>query len=80
MSAHRFAVAVAYSVALFSLAAAAPTAHAQNLPYCKADAQRLCHGIHPGGGRVAKCLKAHENEVTVGCAKELQKLKAETGR
>ena len=49
------------------------------LAYCKADAQRLCAGTQPGGGLV-KCLKAHENEVSIGCAKELKKVKAEMGK
>jgi hypothetical protein len=26
------------------------------------------------------CLKAHENDLTVGCAKELKNLKAQTGK
>jgi len=67
-------------LALFSLAASAPSAHAQALAYCKADAARLCAGIQPGGGRLAQCLKAHENEVSIGCAKELKKVKAEMGK
>ncbi len=75
MSAHRFTVTVACSVAFFSLAAFAPTTRAQNLLYCKADAHRLCHGIQPNYERIAKCLKAHQNEVSIGCAKELKKVK-----
>lgn len=43
--------------------------------YCKADVERLCKGVSPGGGRILKCLKANPNELTVGCAKALQKLK-----
>jgi hypothetical protein len=55
----------------------APAARAQNFAYCKADAERLCAGIQPGGGRLAKCLKAHENEVSIGCGKEIKKLKSQ---
>src|SRR3954471_20489605 len=29
---------------------------------CRPDAQRLCPGIKPGGGRIAQCLKARRNE------------------
>lgn len=43
--------------------------------YCKADIERLCKGVSPGGGRLMKCLKAKPNELTVGCAKALQQLK-----
>jgi hypothetical protein len=55
-------------------------ARAQALAYCKADAERLCAGEKPGGGRLAKCLKAHENEVSIGCAKELKKIKSKMGK
>lgn len=61
--------------ALIVMALCAP-ARAQQLPHCKADAQRLCHGVQPGGGRIAQCLKAQQDQVSVGCAKELQALKA----
>ena len=80
MGGHRVIVTVACSLALFSLAASGPTAQAQELAYCKADAERLCAGIRPGGGKLAHCLKAHENEVSIGCAKELKKVKSEMGR
>ena len=80
MSDHRIIVTAACALALFSLAASMPTAHAQEFAYCKADIQRLCPGVRPGGGRIVQCLKAHQNEVTIGCAKELKSMKAEMGR
>jgi hypothetical protein len=43
--------------------------------YCKPDIERLCTGVEPGEGRIKKCLKAHEKEISVGCAQALQKLK-----
>jgi hypothetical protein len=75
----RFTVAAVYSLALFSVAASESPARAQEFVYCKADVQRLCHGVRPGGGRILGCLKAHENDLTVGCAKELRSLKARMG-
>ena len=57
-------------------AAAAPDA----LTYCKSDVARLCPGVEPGGGRIVGCLKAHKMEVSVGCAKALQKMKAQMGK
>jgi hypothetical protein len=80
MRAHTATVAVACSLAIFALAASAPGATAQRFAYCRADAERLCPGERPGGGRLAKCLKAHEDEVSIGCAKELKKVKAEMGK
>ena len=43
--------------------------------YCKADIERLCPNVEPGGGRIKKCLMERKDEMTVGCAKALQKLK-----
>lgn len=43
--------------------------------YCKSDIERLCPNVEPGGGRIKACLKAQQNEMTVGCAKALQELK-----
>lgn len=79
----RFTIAAACSLALFSVAVLGPTTRAQaqeQFVYCKADAARLCRGVRPGGGRILRCLKAHENDLTVGCAKELRSLKARMRR
>jgi len=79
MQSKKIALAIAISLTL-ALGAAAPAAQAQNLAYCKADAARLCAGIKPGGGALKNCLKEHENEVSIGCAKEVKKIKAEMGK
>ena len=57
------------------LLAAVTSASALDIQYCKADVARLCPGVEPGGGRIIKCLKAHQNEISIGCGKELKKLK-----
>jgi len=58
------------------------TAKAQDaaLKYCKEDVARLCPGVAPGGGRIIGCLKQHENEVSIGCGKELKAIKAKMGK
>ena len=53
---------------------------AQPLAYCKADVARLCPGISPGGGKLIGCLKEHENEISVGCAKALKAMKTKMGK
>jgi len=49
------------------------------LALCKADAERICAGVAPGGGKIIACLKQHKDEVSVGCAKALKALKAKKG-
>lgn len=34
---------------------------------CAEDVARLCEGVPPGGGRIARCLKANESELTQAC-------------
>ena len=46
------------------------------MKYCKPDVERLCNGIEPGGGRLLQCLKGHKEEMSVGCAMALKKLKS----
>ncbi len=50
------------------------------MKYCKADIERLCPGVQPGGGRIIQCLKGHKEEMSVGCARALQKVKGEMGK
>jgi hypothetical protein len=39
---------------------------------CNADIQKLCKGVKAGGGRVVKCLKAKEAELSPACKAEFQ--------
>ncbi len=68
------------SLALFACPAAAVAAGGGLMTYCKADVERLCAGVEPGGSRIVKCLKEHKEEMSVGCAQALQKLKAGMGK
>lgn len=38
---------------------------------CRADVERLCAGIPPGGGRIAACLKANQAQVSPACKAQL---------
>jgi hypothetical protein len=49
------------------------------MKYCKADFERLCPGVQPGGGRIIGCLKAHKEEISIGCGKALQAMKGKMG-
>jgi hypothetical protein len=34
---------------------------------CKADVEKLCSGVQPGGGRIIGCLKQNEAQVSASC-------------
>jgi hypothetical protein len=34
---------------------------------CAGDAERLCHGTRPGGGRIIGCLRGNAASLTPGC-------------
>ncbi|MFG1480364.1 cysteine rich repeat-containing protein [Xanthobacter sp. V4C-4] len=70
--------AVILALAIAGSMAFATSSHAQEdvlVKYCKPDIERLCATVAPGGGRLLKCLKAHGEQISVGCAKALQQLK-----
>jgi hypothetical protein len=80
MRIRHLAAASAFSFALVALGGSAALAQAQAMSLCKADVARLCPGVQMGGGRIINCLKAHKEEMSVGCAKALQKMKGEMGK
>ena len=40
---------------------------------CKADVEKFCPGVQPGGGRIAACLKQNEAQVSTGCKNAVAK-------
>ena len=42
---------------------------------CRADVEKLCKGVQPGGGRIAMCMKQHESELSPGCREAIAKAK-----
>jgi len=42
---------------------------------CRADAEKFCKGIAPGGGRILSCLKSREPELQPACAAEFKRAK-----
>ena len=34
---------------------------------CQADLEKFCKDVKPGGGRLIKCLKDHEADLSAGC-------------
>jgi hypothetical protein len=50
---------------------------AQESKPCAADAAKLCKGVVPGEGRVAKCMKEHEKELSPSCKASISGYKEE---
>jgi len=67
-------LAVATGIVCLSLAASV-SAEEVDRP-CVADVQKLCKDVQQGEGRIAKCMKEHEKELSPGCKENLRKLKA----
>lgn len=44
---------------------------------CKADLDKLCAGVEPGEGRLMKCLKEKESQVSAECKASWDKMKDE---
>ena len=38
---------------------------------CKPDAEKLCKGVQPGQGRIARCLVEHKDQLSAGCREKI---------
>jgi hypothetical protein len=56
-------------------AAAAPAQAARGQGPCADDFQKFCKDVQPGGGRIARCLKEHENDLSPACKKHIAEVK-----
>lgn len=78
---------VTLSFAAFALAAAtAIPASAQELPKismmqamqikntCQSDIDKFCAGVKQGEGRIAKCMLAHESEISPTCRAKVKEI------
>jgi hypothetical protein len=43
---------------------------------CKADVEKLCPNVVPGGGRIIACLKQNREKVSDSCKASLEKRRA----
>ena len=62
-------------VAAIAFAAFAGSAFAQTAAEqaaCKADYQKFCSGVMPGGGRVLECLAKQKDKLSPACQKVVE--------
>lgn len=55
--------------------AAAGAAQGQGQVPCADDAAKFCRDVQPGGGRIMKCMKEHENELSPACKERVAEMK-----
>lgn len=61
----------AFALATASFGAEAVAAERSAMQACRADAQKLCAGVSPGGGRVVACLRTNEAQLSADCKSQL---------
>lgn len=42
---------------------------------CKADVEKFCKDVKPGGGAIMKCLKEHKDQLSAECKAKGEKMK-----
>jgi len=60
---------------VFCLSMATCASAEENAKPCADDAAKLCQGMQPGGGAIAKCLKEHSSELSPACKDNMAKMK-----
>jgi len=69
-------VAIMIAVAaLWMSVAAVHVVEAQGQGPCADDLQKFCKDVQPGAGRVARCLKEHENDLSLACKRQMAEVK-----
>src|SRR3977135_3532586 len=75
MSTRNAVVTMAFDLLAAGLAADAGAQQRGEGP-CAADVKKFCGDVKPGQGAIAKCMKAHETELSPAC-RESSKARAE---
>ena len=74
-------IAVAAALVLSSgmSLAADPPGNSGPRAACKADVDKLCPGVQPGGGRIIACLQQNDAQVSAACKDALAKAREKRG-
>ena len=73
MSIRNALVSTAFALLALGLATDAGAQGRKGDGPCAADAKKFCGDAKPGGGRIAKCMKSHEAELSPACQAEMKK-------
>lgn len=68
------AMVIAGALLLGGSADAAPAERQRQGP-CSDDVAKFCKDVQPGGGRMARCLKQHEQELSPSCKQHVSDVK-----
>jgi Cysteine rich repeat len=63
------------AAALWMSTAAVSVGTAQGQSPCADDVQKFCKDVQPGAGRIAKCLKEHEADLSRACKRQMEEVK-----
>jgi len=64
-----------FAAGMFLLSIAAGASAEEVDRPCVADAKKLCKNVQPGDGRIARCMKEHQNKLSSGCRENMAKAK-----
>lgn len=66
------------ALCLLSLLLSGIVLRAEDTHPCKEDIATFCKDVRPGGGRIVRCLKEHEQELSAACRTHQEDLKKKT--
>jgi len=69
------AVVIVVAALWTGLALAAAAAQGQGQGPCADDAAKFCRDVQPGGGRIMKCMKEHEHDLSPACKERVAEMK-----
>jgi hypothetical protein len=63
------------ALVMVTWAGASDAAQAQGQGPCADDVAKFCKDVQPGGGRIVRCMKQHEQELSPACKQHVAEVK-----